>query len=726
MWDYIQPRLDVIHNVAENLEAVLGPEYEASILLDRIYQSFPDTDTPLDLQHFNAILDGVIPTDQQLLAFQRLLEHNFEYLSDIWTHRRTSTAFGQAILALPKIQSTEEEWSRFQDALRERETVRPLPEVEARIRKLGRDFPNYTAPSSSQAVRWARCSSASEGQESELFFSAETLSLSLGSGKGLSTEHAVKTLHAFLRRAWFQRVWVAQEYAVALNPTFVCGDIGVPWQLMESGLKCALLMGRRGVGSLQITMQQSPEDRTDFARHLFAMMDFRRRFWTGRSTMFSLLLSSSTYPKDSDATCLQSTKERDRVFAFRGLACDVGKGCLTPDYEGKDSEFLEKTTAWLLGHSGIDVLYLCRLRSRADYTPSWTPDFHIPMRRPLGLDTRFSAAGKTRPSYEKTGDRNGVSILNLVVIPVCQVDSVAPSLEDWWQEKTGSAIRLPGFEDQLRTLPSLMASIFESMDSDSDAGSEAMEETQAYERYMHRFQGKLAEAIPECSNRRFLGLWLNEVETTLSTDKSEHPETGKARERHLPIDFWKILVADSFSKQDVAGPDLDDLVGGHQPALPTARLGGLPLQNDEALTAEAWEENPSLRHVQERCHGWRPVLHGDSVASAYARAYESLKSPLGYQRGVLDTDQWSYQLNKLIEAQNRGRRVFRAGEFFGLGPDSLEAGDHVVIPLGSRVPFVVRPIDRDVYVVVGEAFVQGLMEGEFMRTLPEKKRICLV
>ncbi|PVH80371.1 hypothetical protein DL98DRAFT_588478 [Cadophora sp. DSE1049] len=59
------------------------------------------------------------------------------------------------------------------------------------------------------------------------------------------------------------------------------------------------------------------------------------------------------------------------------------------------------------------------------------------------------------------------------------------------------------------------------------------------------------------------------------------------------------------------------------------------------------------------------------------------------------------------------RRVFatRFG-YLGLGPVGIEAGDRICIFLGFSTPFVVRPRDGGGYLVVGECYIYGLMDGE--------------
>ena len=73
------------------------------------------------------------------------------------------------------------------------------------------------------------------------------------------------------------------------------------------------------------------------------------------------------------------------------------------------------------------------------------------------------------------------------------------------------------------------------------------------------------------------------------------------------------------------------------------------------------------------------------------------------------------QLNKARRAVylRIQRRLFftMSGGRFGLGPWDTKAGDIVFVLLGCNVPVILRP-DGERWVLVGEAFVLGIMDGE--------------
>jgi hypothetical protein len=61
------------------------------------------------------------------------------------------------------------------------------------------------------------------------------------------------------------------------------------------------------------------------------------------------------------------------------------------------------------------------------------------------------------------------------------------------------------------------------------------------------------------------------------------------------------------------------------------------------------------------------------------------------------------------------RRVFgtRNG-YVGLGPGAMEADDVVAVFFGFPTPFILRRVD-DYYLLVGEAYVYGIMRGEVLQ-----------
>lgn len=71
----------------------------------------------------------------------------------------------------------------------------------------------------------------------------------------------------------------------------------------------------------------------------------------------------------------------------------------------------------------------------------------------------------------------------------------------------------------------------------------------------------------------------------------------------------------------------------------------------------------------------------------------------------------------LIPDQNymtsAGWRFFKSPQgYYGLARSRARPGDQICVLLGADVPFVIRPLGRDEYLLVGEAYVHGVMHGE--------------
>jgi Heterokaryon incompatibility protein (HET) len=64
-----------------------------------------------------------------------------------------------------------------------------------------------------------------------------------------------------------------------------------------------------------------------------------------------------------------------------------------------------------------------------------------------------------------------------------------------------------------------------------------------------------------------------------------------------------------------------------------------------------------------------------------------------------------------------GRRLFRSGNFFGLGPAAMQAGDRLAIFFGATVPFVLRKVnigEGERWRLVGDCYVHDLMDGQIV------------
>jgi hypothetical protein len=83
----------------------------------------------------------------------------------------------------------------------------------------------------------------------------------------------------------------------------------------------------------------------------------------------------------------------------------------------------------------------------------------------------------------------------------------------------------------------------------------------------------------------------------------------------------------------------------------------------------------------------------------------------------------SYQ--NLLGCQFHRRPFISPRGFVGLAPAHAQEGDQVCIFLGAKFPYILRPTDKEKYQFIGEAYVHGIMYGEFMESGPQLRKFVL-
>lgn len=85
-------------------------------------------------------------------------------------------------------------------------------------------------------------------------------------------------------------------------------------------------------------------------------------------------------------------------------------------------------------------------------------------------------------------------------------------------------------------------------------------------------------------------------------------------------------------------------------------------------------------------------------------------------------DRLATQLPYIAAAGGRERTLFKTNKLMlGLGHVAVQPGDIVVLLWGEKSPFVIRPIEKGGFTFVGDAYVDGIMYGEFLRTEPDEE-----
>ena len=114
--------------------------------------------------------------------------------------------------------------------------------------------------------------------------------------------------------------------------------------------------------------------------------------------------------------------------------------------------------------------------------------------------------------------------------------------------------------------------------------------------------------------------------------------------------------------------------------------------------------------------GRNAILYSSPIAdpaATYRGALAAWREGRGYQGGMgggkMNAVQ-TYQMQAGTTTVGRGFSTTRTG-YIGLVPPCAQVGDLVVVIFGATVPYVVRRVQSG-YLLVGDAFVHGLMYGE--------------
>jgi len=246
-------------------------------------------------------------------------------------------------------------------------------------------------------------------------------------------------IHEWMKRAWFTRIWVVQEFAMAKNsPAFVCGEGIVEAELVF--LAMDVLLSAHGQLADAVRSDSSSQER----KYLATILDDptalfkdtrlgRQAFDLGipgaRATLLHVL--RDTYV-DNDMA-MNATDCRDRVFALLGLASDSAELGLRADYTVRDYGIILARVAKALIRKteGLEVLSYSQF-PRQEYKnsqiPTWAPDWRSDQTWPL-CETRtnhtlFSASGESPlQMYQTTNEKT----LRLEGKAICTISAWVPN-----------------------------------------------------------------------------------------------------------------------------------------------------------------------------------------------------------------------------------------------------------------------------------------------------------
>ncbi|KAK1640011.1 hypothetical protein BDP81DRAFT_446409 [Colletotrichum phormii] len=189
---------------------------------------------------------------------------------------------------------------------------------------------------------------------------------------------------------------------------------------------------------------------------------------------------------------------------------------------------------------------------------------------------------------------------------------------------------------------------------------------------------------------------------------------------HLPFVVRGFFV-DKITKIGLGGI-IQRRVNGFRVDLPwenwTQLLG---LNQVNGLESEGTKNAAFLRALV----GNRLLLEGErGVSHLPNKVMEMLYMNIGEDKWACDMEHPTQLLSSTEVMLSNDRRLATSAKYLGFVPPETRAGDRIAILIGCSVPVVLRDVGHlhgmPVWQLVGECYIDGIMEGEFIDFADEK------
>ncbi|EHK16293.1 uncharacterized protein TRIVIDRAFT_39487 [Trichoderma virens Gv29-8] len=204
-----------------------------------------------------------------------------------------------------------------------------------------------------------------------------------------------------LDRNWFNRLWVIQEACLAPAVVFVCGSKSLCFDCFRSGVLFYNIYNTHWVRHLTEAMPQRVLRQRDA---LFGKTVGLRRIFQERKAIHQMRVRQGLhdlvlkYNVNDDQKKIGATLEQDRIFGLLGLTTDNDnlRKQVRVDYGAEITQTYSEIAALLL-QENIDVLLFNQRPKKTPGLPSWVPDWAMNLTIPIGYmalkEPTFTAGG---------------------------------------------------------------------------------------------------------------------------------------------------------------------------------------------------------------------------------------------------------------------------------------------------------------------------------------------
>ncbi|KAK1238184.1 hypothetical protein MKX08_002763 [Trichoderma sp. CBMAI-0020] len=523
-------------------------------------------------------------------------------------------------------------------------------------------------------------------------------------------------------RLWFSRLWVIQEACLAPLVVFLCGKRHLCFDCFRSGALFYNIYNTHWVRQLtgavpQRVLRQRDAllNKTDGFIRIF--QERKAIHQSGiRLGLHDLVLK---YNVNDQKKKIGVTLEQDRIFGLLGLAAnnDALMAQVRVDYKSKITQMYSEIAGLLLQES-IDVLLFNQHPKETEDLPSWVPDWAMNLAIPAAyssLKQATFAAGISAAHEALVTVRGSPAQLHIKGIAVDEIMEVGTQL----------------YRAQLR--PQVSEQV------DYRSVKTFFDEVAAFAKaaaFTTRDQNSTDSENPQDP-----GLLMRLCDSSLSyrhLTQTLGPAGGLERLQALHSSLYTIGERLIRSDEFIASYHITRIY--QTIGIVPWYLGLMPEM--DSLQVCALDPLISGKIAYEAAKDIITDAAGLLIASArvwFASKYIMFRhrfgkvnirpSPESVERIGLDPNvSLGPDMNVLTTnmLKNLRRRLYRTrAGYVGLGPAEMEAGNSLVIFHGGTTPHILKKLDTqrgvDEYQYLGEAYCDGLMDGEiFEGTKPER------
>ncbi|KAH7341182.1 heterokaryon incompatibility protein-domain-containing protein [Pyrenochaeta sp. MPI-SDFR-AT-0127] len=195
-------------------------------------------------------------------------------------------------------------------------------------------------------------------------------------GEDIRSEHLRRSLITLFSLPWFSRTWIVQEYALAQRVTFQCGR----YLSNDSILDACVLNFTKHMGKCCQSASKLVGTWPSLDTNVWCSLENFSNLRHLRKNRHAFdLLHVATMFRDHE-----SYDPRDKIFGVLGLATDVSKANINPDYRSTLEEvYLRVATASIQNSRSLDILSYNLGRSYPSlHVPSFIPDWKCILPKP--------------------------------------------------------------------------------------------------------------------------------------------------------------------------------------------------------------------------------------------------------------------------------------------------------------------------------------------------------